>query len=198
MGEASGRLRATKERPLPEAAPLGLALFLGSLGVLFVGLVVAVVLVRFRVEDWRPEQAGGLPWPVWASTALLVVVSLALHRAVGAARAGGTAGVRGGLLVAAAAAGLFLGSQALAWADLQARWGGGDVGALRVFTFHALTGTHAAHVVGGLVPLAVAARRAFRGRYGPDDHGGLRLLATYWHFLDAVWLALLGVLWALG
>ena len=55
--------------------------------------------------------------------------------------------------------------------------------------FYVLTGMHAVHVIGGLVPLVVITRRAFAGRDDPQ-HAGVIYTAMYWHFLDAVWLVL--------
>jgi len=57
-----------------------------------------------------------------------------------------------------------------------------------------LTGLHAAHVVGGLIPLAVVTVRAFRDRYSPAAFAGVAYTAVYWHFLTAVWLVLFTIL----
>ncbi len=56
--------------------------------------------------------------------------------------------------------------------------------------FYVLTGLHAVHVIGGLVPLVVITRRAFAGRVRDPQHAGVIYTAMYWHFLDAVWLVL--------
>jgi cytochrome c oxidase subunit 3 len=65
---------------------------------------------------------------------------------------------------------------------------------LYAFTFFMLTGLHAAHVVGGVVLLAVVLGRALGGRYGSGRHAGVTYAAMYWHFLDAIWLLLFAVL----
>ncbi|MFH1681903.1 MAG: cytochrome c oxidase subunit 3 [Candidatus Eisenbacteria bacterium] len=67
-------------------------------------------------------------------------------------------------------------------------------GALFGFTFYMLTGLHAAHVLGGLIALAVVTARAHRGAYSAADHAGIELCARYWHFLDIVWIVLFAVL----
>ena len=84
--------------------------------------------------------------------------------------------------------------QAFNWLELVT----GDVGpgtGLYGFTFFMLTGLHAAHVVGGLVPLGITLVRAFLGKYTWGAYGGVRNVALYWHFLDFVWLVLFAVLW---
>ena len=62
------------------------------------------------------------------------------------------------------------------------------------FLFYLLTGLHALHVVGGLVPLAVTTARAWQGKYTAVAHAGVEHVALYWHFLDVIWLVLFGVL----
>ena len=57
-------------------------------------------------------------------------------------------------------------------------------------SFYVLTGIHAAHIVGGLIPLIIVATRATTGRYTPAYYPGVRYTAMYWHFLDVVWLTL--------
>ncbi len=61
-----------------------------------------------------------------------------------------------------------------------------------------LIALHAAHVIGGLIPLGVVTGRSLRGAYHAGRHAGVRYVATYWHFLDAVWLIMFGLLWSLG
>ena len=69
---------------------------------------------------------------------------------------------------------------------------------LYAFTFFMLTGLHAAHVVGGLIPLGVVLAKSVRGRYGSGYHPGVRYMAMYWHFLDVVWIVLFAVLVIFG
>ncbi len=62
-----------------------------------------------------------------------------------------------------------------------------------VTIFYCLTWIHAAHVLGGLVFLAVCLVKATRGRYTFVEHVGVELCELYWHFLLVVWLVL--VVW---
>jgi len=68
--------------------------------------------------------------------------------------------------------------------------------ALYVFSFYMLTGLHAAHVVGGLILLAVILRKAVIGAYSPAWHPGVEYVALYWHFLGVVWVVTLLLLLA--
>ena len=64
------------------------------------------------------------------------------------------------------------------------------------FTFYMMTGLHAAHVIGGLIPLAITLMRARSGRYTSFFHGGVRNVVLYWHFLDVVWIVVFACLLA--
>ncbi|MDQ3331760.1 MAG: cytochrome c oxidase subunit 3, partial [Planctomycetota bacterium] len=51
---------------------------------------------------------------------------------------------------------------------------------------------HALHFVAGMIALTIVTRRGLAGRYDHEYHGGVRLCALYWRFLDVVWIALFG------
>jgi cytochrome c oxidase subunit I+III len=55
--------------------------------------------------------------------------------------------------------------------------------------FYTITGFHAAHVLVGLLMLGVVLTRAFLGHFGAERHEAVSNAALYWHFVDAVWLA---------
>ena len=61
---------------------------------------------------------------------------------------------------------------------------------LYAWWFYVLTGLHAAHVVGGLVPLTVVAVHARHEDRDPASRAGLTYVEMYWHFLGAAWLVL--------
>jgi cytochrome c oxidase subunit 3 len=68
------------------------------------------------------------------------------------------------------------------------------VRSLYPYTFYMLTGLHAAHVVGGLVPLTLVMSRARRREYSSSSHEGVQLCVHYWHYLGVVWLVLFSAL----
>jgi cytochrome c oxidase subunit 3 len=57
-----------------------------------------------------------------------------------------------------------------------------------------LTGLHAAHVLGGFIPLGIVLGRADRRRYSSSEHEGPRLCRQYWDYLFVVWVILLTAL----
>jgi heme/copper-type cytochrome/quinol oxidase subunit 3 len=56
--------------------------------------------------------------------------------------------------------------------------------------YFTITGFHMAHVVAGLVMLAVLLVWTALGYFGKPRHSALSIGAIYWHFVTAVWLAL--------
>lgn len=50
---------------------------------------------------------------------------------------------------------------------------------------------HILHVVAGLISLLVVITQQLRKRYTPDNMLGLELGATFWHFLDILWVYLI-------
>ncbi len=55
---------------------------------------------------------------------------------------------------------------------------------------YVLTGVHIAHLGGGLLALLVVLVNALRQKYNSEDSVGLEICATYWHFLDGLWVYL--------
>ncbi|MFM7015335.1 MAG: heme-copper oxidase subunit III [Bacteroidota bacterium] len=56
--------------------------------------------------------------------------------------------------------------------------------------FYALSGLHLAHLLFGVISMAFTTFKAKKNRYSAKNHLGISLCATYWHFLDFLWLIL--------
>ena len=54
-----------------------------------------------------------------------------------------------------------------------------------------IAAVHIAHVVAGLISLLVVLVNQLRGKYSVKDYLGLELGATFWHFLDLLWIYLI-------
>lgn len=52
-----------------------------------------------------------------------------------------------------------------------------------------ITGFHIAHVLAGLATMALLLLWIARGHFGPTRHLAVTIGSWYWHFVDAVWLA---------
>jgi len=121
-------------------------------------------------------QTVSLPRLLWLTTGILLASSVTVELA---RRTGKRV-----WLVATLVLGLaFLAGQLGAWFELRAEGVFKSTNWYASF-FYILSGVHGVHVIGGLVALAVAARK-------PDV---LDLCAGFWHFMGAVWLYVLFIL----
>lgn len=203
LREASGAAIEPGGGSLPPAAPFrrddgggapvafdparfGMLAFMGTVSMLFVGFTSALMLRRLSA-DWQPLHAPAI---LWFNTLALALSSATLE----AARR--RAGDGQGLVRLAGALGLvFVGGQFLAWRALAAQGIYLASNPASSF-FYMLTGIHLVHLVGGLVWLGVLAAGVLgRGRGGEGRRLGL--FALYWHFLGALWLYLIVVLFVI-
>lgn len=172
---------------------MGMWLFLASLGMLFAAVLVGFLVLRSRADQWPPPGTPPLPAGLWISTALLVVLSVVLVLAERGVQSNRPHVLRRFLTVSVLLAVAFLAAQISNWMRMAAHSVAPDE-SLFVWFFYLLTILHAAHVLVGLVPLVLVSRRARGGRYTVDDHEGIHLVAMYWHFLLATWIAIMVVL----
>ena len=59
-----------------------------------------------------------------------------------------------------------------------------------------MTGFHALHVIGGLIPMLFMLVKSYSKRGYPHP-GKVETLGLYWHFVDLVWIFLFPVLYLL-
>ncbi len=173
---------------LADPARFGLWLFLGTVTMFFIGLTSAY-LVRRAASDWRTLP---LPSALWLNTGLLAISSVTLEIARRRLR-GWELAATGRWFAATGALGvLFVASQLFVWRDLAARGYFLASNPHNSF-FYVLTGVHIFHVVPGLIWFCVVAWKLRRMGLTPG-RDGLRLFATYWHYLAGLWVYLLCVL----
>lgn len=183
-------IRAARSETSPRA--LATRLFLLSLAILFGASLIGVLVVRMRAAEWPPPGSPALPSGMWLSTGVLALISVVFGLATRAARSENTVRLRN-LLTAATALGIaFVIGQIANWASIAAA-GFVPRQSLFVFVFYVLTFLHAVHVVAGLVPLVLVTLRSGVGRYLTDPEP-VELVAGYWHFLGAAWIAIFLVL----
>jgi cytochrome c oxidase subunit 3 len=177
------------------AAQLGLVVLFASMSVLFGASLIAYLFTRAANPVWRTPDMPPLPLGLLASTALLVALSVFMHRAVRAARDNRLEALVRELNLAFASAVAFLVCQSANWQSMVPALHGADPYARYAFTFYWLTALHAAHVVGGFVPLGIVMVRARKRQYSSSRHEGVRLCRQYWDYLGIVWLVLLATLY---
>lgn len=131
------------------------------------------------------------PWGLpLLNTVLLVSSSVTLTLAHHALNKGQRGALKAWLGLTVVLGIAFLGFQAEeyihAYKELGLTLGSGVYGA----TFFMLTGFHGAHVTIGTLILLVMLVRIVRGHFNGEHQFGFQAASWYWHFVDAVWVAL--------
>lgn len=173
-----------------QTVKIGLGVFLAVAGSLFALFASAYMMRMHMGADWRPMPVLPL---LWLNTGILFLSSVALHLAQVAARRGRLQGVRGYLLAGGGLALTFLAGQLLAWRQFDAAGYFLASNPANSF-FYLLTAVHGLHVIGGLVALARATAKVWRGLDVEQMRLSVELCAIYWHFLLFVWLILFALL----
>ena len=65
-------------------------------------------------------------------------------------------------------------------------------------TFYSLVGLHASHVIVGLLMMLVVLVAALMKKVRPTHAERVKVLAMYWHFVDAVWVVVFTVVYIIG
>ncbi len=176
------------------AAPRGVLLFLLSEGFFFGSLIAAYMYLRIRNGVWPP--AGSPPLDALfagINTIVLLASGVTMHLAAGAAGKNRPRTFRLWLIATMALGSAFLGGQVYEYRHVGFTIDGGLMGS----TFFTLTGFHGAHVSGGILLLLLVLVSTFRDTEISRRSGLVLSTTYYWHFVDAVWVALYAVLYLL-
>ena len=65
-------------------------------------------------------------------------------------------------------------------------------------TFYSLVGLHASHVIVGLLMMTIVAIFTLAGAVEQKHAERIKVLALYWHFVDAVWIVVFTVVYVVG
>lgn len=160
---------------------------IGSIIMMFAGLTSAYI-VKSSQASWQTIE---MPKIFWYSTVTILLSSVVMQMALRSLKQRQMNNYR--LLIA----GTFLLGAAfviLQWIGFKQLWnsgvqfkgssGGGQF-------LYVIAGLHAVHVLGGVIALMVMFVKAFFGRTKIYSSIPVELMATYWHFVDLLWIYLL-------
>jgi len=137
-----------------------------------------------RGPSWAPQ-----PHPSLRLSGPNTVVLLASSVAVWWGEEGVKKGERGrqlvGLAIAIGLGAVFLVVQGFEWRAKTFNLASGSYGSL----FFTITGFHMAHVIAGLLILIAVFVWSAMGYFNIRRHAPVSISSIYWHFVDAVWLA---------
>ncbi len=186
-----GRAGESPQVHIAGAGTIGMAILLVSLSMLFIASMVAYLVIRHQQTLWPPPGYPRVPQTLWISTAVILCASVTVHLALRAVRRDDRRGLAKYLIWTFVIGVAFLIMQTLNWVEFyMAIQRSAELEGAYLGMFFVLTGLHAAHVVGGLIPLGIVIARARGDRYSRNYHPGVRYVAAYWHFLDVVWVVL--------
>ncbi len=170
-------------------ARLGMLLFIASEAFFFLTLVMSYIYLSVHFGG-VPRRYLAVPRTALFSV-LLFASSFTAHRAGHAASTGETTRFRAWLAATIALGVAFLAGQGTEYRDLLQA---GLTPSSNIFgsAFFTVTGFHGLHVLVGLILLSVLALVADR------DHprqSAVTCITAYWHFVDAVWVVVFGVVY---
>lgn len=189
----------------PKNNTLGVYFGLAAIGMLFIALTSSYVVRQGLGSDW---QRLPMPRVLLVSTAVLLLSSLTIEKARSTLRRGNQQAANTWTLITLALGLAFLTGQVAAWRSLAQHGYFVDTNPHSSF-FYVLVGLHAIHLAGGIIALAYISTGAVTELIGPvgsefsafmnhfpraRKQRWLEGTAVYWHFMDALWIYLLCLL----
>ena len=166
---------------------LAMWLFLGSECLLFGGLISTYMLYRGRAGSGpRPSQVFDIPFTS-VSSFVLLMSSLSMVLAVGAAQKRDDRGTNLWLTVTGLLGATFVGGQVYEFTAMYNE-GLGFTTSLFGSSFYTLTGFHGVHVTVGIIMLMSLVGIIKRSTIPGDKAEVVELVGLYWHFVDVVWI----------
>jgi len=183
-----------RERNLTSLSNITLIFTLTAVSMTFGALIVVFLMRALREDYWKPIQLPGI---LWFSTAVLLVSSVLFHRAHKKLLRGDSDGFHALMTWTIGAGVLFLLSQIAAGADILRSGVVLDNNPHSWFIF-LFSGLHALHIVAGLAGLSVlwyrTRERVSGPRYQMGTRAASRAVGVFWHYMDAMWIVLFGLL----
>ncbi len=159
---------------------------IGSIIMMFAGLTSAYI-VKSNQASWQEVKT---PQVFWYSTAAILLSSLTIQMALRSFKQREMNRYRQLMGVTVALGIVFI---VLQWNGFMQLWNSGiqfkGVAGAGQFLY-VIFGLHAVHVLGGAVALIVMLVKAFFGQTKTYASTSVEVMATYWHFVDALWIYL--------
>jgi len=167
----------------------GMALGIVSILMFFMSLAAAFLVLRSS-SHWVPVR---IPALMWVNTLVLLASSATLELARQRLAQGRLSAYRNLWAVTTVLGVAFLSGQIIAWRQLV---GEGIYLANNPASsfFYIFTGAHALHLFGGVAALIFVATRNF-SQAQVTRSVAAEVTSYYWHFMDALWLFLLALLY---
>ena len=184
------------EWKLPARGPVAMLSLIVAESAIFTIFVVAYLFYLGKsLSGPTPSQVLQIPW---VNSICLLSSSATIWRSEQAIKAGLIKRFSAWWMATVVLGAIFLVGTAQEWRKLIETDGLTIHTNLFGTTFYSLVGLHAFHVVAGLVMLALVLAMALAGRIKAIHAERIKVLAIYWHFVDAVWVVVFTVVYLLG
>jgi cytochrome c oxidase subunit 3 len=162
----------------------GLLGLIATEAALFAYLLFSYYYVFVQIgPSWLPERAPALKLAL-PNTLILLASSATVWWAERSVKRGLRGAAIGALALTLVLGAVFVAIQVMEWKAKPYSIRSGSYGSL----YFTITGFHMAHVVVGLMTLALLLLWCARGYFDRVRHVPLLIGAAYWHFVDIVWL----------
>lgn len=161
---------------------------MGSIVMAFAGLTSAYV-VKKNQANWLEFDLPGI---FWYSTAVILLSSVTIHLSLKSFKAREMGRYRSLITLTAVLGVAFIIMQYFGFRDLEAKGIaliGPKSNSASSFIL-VITGFHMLHVLGGVVALLVIFARAYSKKLKNYSAMPIEMAATYWHFVDVLWIYL--------
>ncbi len=160
-------------------------LFIVTVVMIFAALTSAYI-VRQSEGNWLEFD---LPQTIYITSGIILTSSITMQWSYFAAKNDNLMSLRLNTLITAFLGIAFLVGQYIVWQDLVAMdvfFVGNPAGSF----MYVLTGLHGVHLISGVIFLILVTVNAFRYKVHSKSMDQIEMCATYWHFLDGLWLYL--------
>jgi cytochrome c oxidase subunit 3 len=189
-GDGDGKPGRNKRQPSPNRYYTGIAIAIISILMFFMALASAFLVRKGTSGDW---VAVHIPTLLWFNTAILLLSSATLEMARKRLAKNDSAGFANLWLITTILGVIFLVGQVVAWRRLNSQGIYLASNPASSF-FYIFTGAHALHLIGGVAALIYVAMRNFDAAKVTRSVAA-EVTSYYWHFMDALWLFLLALLY---
>jgi cytochrome c oxidase subunit III len=181
---------------LPSRGRVGMfSLIVGETAIFTIFIVAYIYYIGKSLSGPTPQQV--LAVPIF-NTICLLSSSLTIHFAIRALQRGSIAGFKLLWFLTLALGAIFLIGTGIEWHRLIYREGLTISTNLFGTTYYSLVGLHAFHVSAGLVGLFTVMVFALAAKVHQEHAERLDVFSLYWHFVDAVWVAVFTVVYIVG
>lgn len=154
--------------------------------VMFFAAFTSAYLVMHARNSW---QSFKMPDIFWLSTVVILLSSLTMHLSLKTFKEHRMARYKKLITITAGLGIIFMICQCIGFVNLYEngftlQW---NVSAAFIYI---IVGAHMLHVLGGVVALLIIFARAYRRHVRTYDTVPVEVAATYWHFVDGLWIYL--------